>query len=117
MKNKLIISCLFFVLFLFINFKAEAQCFASPGNPVAGSANVGVLQQRIFRLVLFHKFSYSDSYYSGSKFNEYNFPAAIKNANYNYSGLSLAYGLKPKLSLELDLGYFINKTQNYRYID
>ncbi|HNY43993.1 MAG TPA: hypothetical protein PKH15_04820 [Bacteroidales bacterium] len=117
MKNKFIVFFLFFGLLAFSNFEANAQCFASPGNPVAGSANVGVLHPRIFRLVLFHKFSYSDSYYSGSKFNEYDFPAAIKNANYNYTGMSLAYGLKPKLSLELDLGYFINKTQNYRYID
>ncbi len=116
MKRKAVLVCVVFSIFVLKDLSLYAQCFASPGNPVAGSANIGVLQPRIMRLVVFHKFTYSDTYYSGSKINEYNYPAAIKNANYNFSGISLAYGLIPKLSLEMDLGYFINKTQNYKDI-
>jgi hypothetical protein len=118
MKSNLLKIYLVLLLF-FVVFATDikAQCFASPGNPVAGSANIGVLQQRISRMVVFHKFSYSDKYYTGSNNVDYNYPSAIDNANYNYSGFSIGYGLRPKLTVEVEAGYFINKTQNYRYID
>jgi hypothetical protein len=116
-KIKLFLALVIFSVLIFSGLDLHAQCFASPGNPVAGSANIGVLQQRISRMVVFHKFSYSDTYYAGSNKVDYNFPTAIENANYNYSGISFGYGLKPKLTLEVEAGYFFNKTQNYRYID
>jgi hypothetical protein len=116
-KFKLFLALIILTVLLFSELDLQAQCFASPGNPVAGSANIGVLQQRISRMVVFHKFSYSDTYYVGSDKVDYNFPTAIENANYNYSGISFGYGLKPKLTLEVEAGYFFNKTQNYRFLD
>jgi hypothetical protein len=37
----------------------------------------------------------------------------VKNGNFNYVGLTFAYGLLNRLTIETELGYFINKTQNY----
>lgn len=95
----------------------KAQCFASPGNPVAGSANVGILQNRISRVVVFHRFSFSDQYFNGSSKIAYDRPAAISNANFNYIGFSAGHGIHKRITLELEAGYFLNKTQNYRNFD
>lgn len=95
----------------------KAQCFASPGNPVAGSANVGILQNRISRVVVFHRFTFSDQYFNGNSKIAYDFPTAISNANYNYVGFSAGHGIHKRITLELEAGYFINKTQNYRNFD
>jgi len=94
-----------------------AQCFASPGNPIAGSTNVGVLQNRITRVLVFHKFSFSNQYFEGSNKISYDYPAAISNANFNYTGFSIGYGIRKRITLEVEAGYFFNKTQNYRHFD
>jgi hypothetical protein len=117
-QNKRSLFLIIIVVFLLIpGKKTYAQCFASPGNPIAGSTNVGVLQNRITRVLVFHKFSYSNQYFEGSNKISYDYPAAISNANFNYSGFSVGYGLRKRITLEVEAGYFFNKTQNYRHFD
>lgn len=111
---------IYFLIFascLIFSNELKSQCFASPGNPIAGSANVGVLQPRITRAVSFYRHSFSDQYYKGSEAIPYDFPAAVSNANYNYLGFNVGRGITKKFTLELEAGYFINKTQRYRNID
>ncbi len=115
--NKIIVL-IFTVLSLFVlPNELKAQCFASPGNPIAGSANVGILQPRITRAVVFYSYSFSNQYFNGSKAIDYDFPARVSSANYNYVGFNVGRGITKRLSLELEAGYFINKTQNYTYLD
>jgi hypothetical protein len=91
--------------------QTDAQCFGSPGNPAAGTSNLGVLQKKVLRVSLFHKYSYSDTYFTGNKkSDEY----LYENANFNFAGNIIAYGLFDQLTLEAETGYFINKTLNYR---
>ncbi len=117
-NNNLFFIILFLLLFVFASNKdLNAQCFASPGNPIAGSANVGILQPRITRAVAFYRYSFSNQYYRGSKPDAYNYPAAVSNANYNYVGFNVGRGITKKFTLELEAGYFINKTQRYRNFD
>lgn len=97
--------------------KAVAQCFASPGNPIAGSTNLGILDPHIVRAIGFYQFSLSDRYYEGRHPSGYDPAGAISSAWYNYTGLSIGYGLTRRFSIETDLGYFVNKTQEYRYLD
>jgi hypothetical protein len=106
-----------FILCLFGSGKAVAQCFASPGNPVAGSTNLGILDPHIFRAIGFYQFSASDRYYEGRYPSDYDPAGAISSAYYNYTGLSIGYGLTRRFSIETELGYFFNKTQEYKYID
>lgn len=106
-----------FFLFSFIILPANSlysQCFASPGNPVAGSTNLGVLDEGIIRTIGFYQYNYLDRYYKGSDEYDWDVPSAITSAYYNYAGLSLGYGITEKFTLETEIGYFINKTQNYR---
>jgi hypothetical protein len=103
-----LITALFIVSFLSYG-NAGAQCLSSV-NPVGGSANLLVLEKNSIRVIGFYRFNYGDRYFEGSSRSDFDL---IRNANYNYAGTILGYGVAHKVTLETELGYFINKTQNY----
>jgi len=105
------IVILFVVVFCFSH-KVDAQCFASPGNPVGGTANTGTLKKKSFRIISFYQYNYSDKYFEGDKLPKKYVPLYEK-ADYNYAGIMLGYGLTKKLTVEVEAGYFINKTIYY----
>ena len=90
-------------------FSVFAQC-CSPGSPVGGTSVLGVLDKGTLQVFLNYKYGYSDTYFEGDRPTEENF---IDNGNYNYLGSVVAYGLLKRLTVQLDLGYMFNKTQNY----
>lgn len=96
-------------LVLIARCSAFSQC-CSPGNPVGGSTNVGILDKKASRIISFYRYSESSGYWQGNKKSDFNF---VKNANFNYAGILLSYGLLNKLTLEAELGYYINKSQTY----
>lgn len=101
----------FLAIFLsvFLQIVTFAQC-CSPGNPVGGTSNIGILDKKTIRLISFYRSSLSQGYWEGDKKSEYNF---VKSGQFNYTGITLGYGMLKKLTIETELGYFINKTQNY----
>lgn len=99
----------FLIFITFLTRTAFSQC-CSPGNPIGGTTNIGILDKKTFRLIAFYRYSYSDGYYKGSKKSNSSF---VKDAKFNYAGLVLSYGLLNKLTIETELGYFINKSQTY----
>lgn len=102
------------ILLLFINSSdLNAQCFASPGNPVAGSANLGVLNKGTIRAIGFYQYSLLDKYFDGSRISEHN--PVVTSAYYNYSGFSVGYGITPNFSVETEAGYFFNRTRETRF--
>ena len=104
-----LIICLVLSIF---NLEVEAQCFASAGNPIGGTANMGVMDKNALRTAVFYKFAYSGKYHQGNR--NYTGQGAVLNyAWYNYSGWLVAYGISDKLTIETEGGYFINKSQNY----
>lgn len=88
---------------------AFSQC-CSPGNPVGGTTNIGVIDKGALRLISFYRYSESSGYWQGSKKSDFSF---VKNSKYNYAGIVLGYGLLNKLTIETELGYFISKSQTY----
>lgn len=86
--------------------KSISQCCTV--NPVAGSTNVGILNKKSFRTILYYRYSFSDTYFEGSRRVDFK---AVKYSNYNYIGNIFAYGLTHKITLEAELGYFINKSE------
>jgi hypothetical protein len=108
--NKLIITFLL-VTGLSID-HAPAQCLSSV-NPVGGSNNLLVLEKKSLRVISFYRFNYGDQYFEGDKRSDFNL---IKSANYNYAGSIIGYGLANKVTIETELGYFFNKTQNYNLV-
>jgi hypothetical protein len=97
------------ILAIFFSYSSvEAQC-CSAGNPYFYSeqSNLG---QKELQVVVGYKYSTSDTYYTGSDPININ---DIKRAWFNYLNLQLVYGLTQRLSMQTDLGYFLNKSEEY----
>jgi len=86
--------------------KSFAQCCAQ-SSPMGGSSNQGVLKKGAVRASVFY--THSESVRQNENANYY----LILDANFNFFGTNIAYGITDKLTLETELGYFLNKTQNY----
>jgi hypothetical protein len=86
--------------------EAHAQCCSA--NPVAGSVNIGILTKNTLRSIIYYRYRFSDKYFEGSKRSDFN---AVKNANYNFIGSILAYGISNKVTIETELGYYLNKSE------
>ena len=87
----------------------EGQCFSSV-NPVGGTNNLLVLEKNSLRVISFYKYVHSNQYFEGSSPSDYVY---IQDANYNYLSAIIGYGLTEKLTMEMEAGYFLNKTYNY----
>lgn len=87
----------------------KGQCFSSV-NPVGGTNNLLVLEKNSLRVISFYKYVQSNKYIEGSAPSDYVY---IKDANYNYLSAIIGYGLTEKLTIEIESGYFFNKTYNY----
>jgi hypothetical protein len=87
-----------------------AQC-CSQGTPMSGDANVGVLKKGGVKVGAFSKHSKS------KRINSEENKTKLVDANFNFIGFSLAYGITHKLTAEFESGYFLNKTQNLEFSD
>jgi len=85
------------------------QC-CSPGNPIGGTGNLGILEPKTLKLITNYNYSYSGKYYEGSKPME---PYFVKTGYFNYVGIRLVMALSNRLITEMETGYFINKVQSY----
>ncbi len=95
-----------FIIFVFISLKGFSQCCTA--NPVAGSVNIGVLTKNTFRSISYYRYSYSDTYFNGSEKSNLNF---LKYSYYNFAGTLWSYGITNRLTADLQLGYYINRTE------
>jgi hypothetical protein len=110
MYNKFIATVLMMLMMGLLTHHADAQCFASAGNPVGGSANLGVMDQNAMRLIAFHRYHFASRYFHGDELYEGSAGRLYGSARYNYLGTLIAYGVAPKLTAELETGYYINKS-------
>jgi len=100
------------LLFLFIVSYQNifAQCCSS-GSPAGASTFVGLLNKKDIRVIAFYRSSFSNTYYKGAtKVTDYNI---LKNSSFNYSGLTIGYGISKRFTAEYEMGYFISKIQRY----
>jgi hypothetical protein len=100
---------LFIVFLLLQPFLSEGQCLSSV-NPVGGTDNLLVLEKKSLRIISFYRYGQGNRYFEGTEHSAYDL---INKAYYNYLSTIIGYGLTNKLSLELETGYFLNKTQQY----
>ena len=96
------------IIFLSFCFKVNAQC-CSAGNPFF-YGEISSLSKKNLQFVAGYKFSTSHIYYEGSKPIDIDF---VDNAYFNYLTLQSIYGITQRLTVQADLGYFINKTETY----
>jgi hypothetical protein len=105
-------NILFLCFFAIQPFLVSGQCLSSV-NPVGGTDNLLVLEKQSLRVISFYRYGQGSGYFEGSSHSEYNL---INKAYYNYLSTIIGYGLTNKLTLEIETGYFINKTQDYNLI-
>jgi len=86
-----------------------AQC-CSAGNPFFYGEQATIKGNEL-QVLLGYKYSISDTYYSKSDRVAIDF---VDKAYFNYLNLQFIYGLSQRISLEADLGYFLNKTEDYK---
>lgn len=87
----------------------QAQC-CSAGNPFFYGEQANIDQKKL-QIIVGYKYSLSDQYYHEDSKFEIEF---IDKAYFNYLNLQLIYGLTRKISIQTDLGYFVNKTEQYK---
>jgi hypothetical protein len=90
-------------------FLLSSQCLSSV-NPVGGSDNLLVLEKNALRVISFYKSGQGKQYYEGSQHSDFDL---ISRAYYNYLSAVVGYGITGNLTLEIESGYFFNKTQDY----
>jgi hypothetical protein len=95
-------------------FSAKSQC-CSTGSPVGASVYVGVLGKNYLRVITYYRHGYSDTYYQEDHKSDGN--VQLSNSSYNFTGITLGYGITRRLTVEIDAGYYYNKTQNFKNID
>jgi hypothetical protein len=98
-----------FIISLVLSKAGLAQC-CSAGNPFFYGEQA-TMQGQELQVLLGYKYSFSDTYYSDSKRIDIDF---VDQAYFNYLNLQLIYGLTQRISLETELGYFLNKTEDYQ---
>lgn len=101
--------CFFFSPFLWREGGGEAVAQCCSANPVAGTINVGVLNKKSARVISYYRHSYSDTYFHDNMRSDLN----LITANYNYIGSIVSYGITSKVTAETELGYFINKSEEF----
>ncbi len=96
---------------LFSSLFSYSQC-CSTGSPVGATVYVGVLAKNSLRFVAYYRNSFSNTYYQGNSKTDENVP--LKFSYYNFSGIAFGYGITKRLTVEVDFGYFFNKTQEFK---
>ena len=89
----------------------KAQC-CSAGNPSSdGGSN---MEKKSFTISSSYIRSYSDSYFNAN--SRYNWDY-LENTKFDFGLISLSYGISNRLAIATELGYFINKSMSYSFID
>lgn len=101
-KLFILILCAFSVLSLY-----SQCCSVGGGSPLAGDASVGVLQGRQFEI------SSNFQYVSSKNFLTENKPdtSFLESYNSKYLYTRLAFGLSERLTMSIETGYWLDKTQ------
>lgn len=100
-----------FVCFIFFSQQINAQC-CSAGNP--SSSGTGSMAKNYLSINSSFVHSYSDTYFKGN--SEYDFDY-LENTKFDFGLINVSYGLSNKFTISTELGYFINKSMAFAFID
>jgi hypothetical protein len=86
---------------------SQGCCSGGSGSPIAGGYSQGVLQDRQVEIATNYQYISTDKFKVGDK----DTTPLFNNYNSNYLYFRLAYGITKDLTMSVESGYFINKTQ------
>jgi len=95
--------------FILFSHYLVAQCCGG-GAHIGGNIFLGTLGKGYLQVNGNYRYSYSQGYMQKDGPSDFSF---VQNAYSNHSGLQLGYGITKKVTLDLETGYFINRTQNF----
>jgi len=95
------------LVFLPVKLFSQGCCSGGSGSPIAGGASQGVLQERQMEISGNHQYLSTDRFLVKDR----DTASLFDNLNSNYLYIRLAYGITEKLTMSIESGYFINKTQ------
>ncbi|MBC7383248.1 MAG: hypothetical protein H7296_09715 [Bacteroidia bacterium] len=104
---KYLFLCLFFFLISPHWVLSQGCCSGGSGNPIAGGVSQGVLLDKQLELSANYQYFISKKFYAGDK----DTIALLNNLSNNYLYFRVAYGLSQKLTMSVEGGYFINKSE------
>lgn len=91
--------------------EAAAQCCGGC-NPIGGNTNQGTLPRNMIQVNTYYKHSYSAGYMEADHRSDFSF---VKNAESNFMGLLVGYGITSRLTVQAEAGYYLNRTQNFDF--
>lgn len=86
---------------------SQGCCSGGSGSPIAGGASQGVLADRQVEIAANYQYINTNKFKAGDR----DTVSLFDGFNSNYLYLRLAYGLTKDLTMSVESGYFINKTQ------
>ncbi len=98
-----------FILITLFSIESHSQgcCSGGSGSPIAGGDSQGVLQDRQVEVAANYQYFSTNKFYVQDR----DTVAMFDNLSSNYLYFRLAYGLTRNLTMSVESGYFINKTQ------
>ncbi len=101
-----------FILITLFSIESHSQgcCSGGSGSPIAGGDSQGVLQDRQVEVAANYQYFSTNKFYVQDR----DTVAMFDNLSSNYLYFRLAYGLTRNLTMSVESGYFINKTQRKR---
>ncbi len=85
----------------------QGCCSGGSGSPIAGGASQGVLQEGEMELATSYQYLYSDKF----KTEDSDTVKLFDHLTTNYLYGKIAYGVTKNLTVSVEAGYFLNKTQ------
>lgn len=95
------------IVVLFGNIHSQGCCSGGSGSPIAEGASQGVLQDRQMEIAASYQYLRSNRFFVGDR----DTARLFDNLWSNYLYARLAYGVTKDLTISVESGYFLNKTQ------
>lgn len=90
-----------------------AQCCGA-GNPISISGTDSNIKKKHMQISLDYRHSYSDAYYEGGSKYKNSFYGQLSDASYDFLNLGIAYGITKRWTVQTQLGYYIDKQENFK---
>lgn len=101
------------VITIMSDIEVFAQCCGA-GNPISISGTDSNIKKKHMQISLDYRHSYSDTYYEGNVKYKNSFYGQLSDASYDFLNLGIAYGITKRWTLQTQLGYYINKQENFK---
>ncbi len=105
---KRILFLVFFFGLIGKQLHAQGCCSGGSGSPMVGGVSMGVLQNRQFDIGESFQYFSSSKFFAGSKDT---FSGNVSSLKTSYLYSRIGYGISQKLTLYVEAGYFLNKTE------